>query len=161
MDTPKKVPIALYKQDQRIVVGEATISEDEGGISVSGIITDENFIKRILKPDLDHVSIDLGEPKTDHSLSFEELCKAVDGLYAYDSGCIDSGIHDEELKARVRKHFEDLYFDDELMFEVEALKVAVALNLTPEARQQGYTEEDAVLEIKWMRDLAQGRDYVR
>lgn len=33
----------------------------------------------------------------------EELFDALDGLFAYDTGCVDSGIHDEALRKRVKE----------------------------------------------------------
>ena len=36
----------------------------------------------------------------------KELFRALDGLYAYDEGLVDSGIHDEALRQRVREYLE-------------------------------------------------------
>ena len=36
-----------------------------------------------------------------------ELWESLDGLFSYDSGAIDSGIHDEELKDKVKKELQE------------------------------------------------------
>ena len=37
----------------------------------------------------------------------KELFRALDGLFAYDTGCVDSGIHDNVLREQVREYLEE------------------------------------------------------
>ena len=81
----------------------------------------------------------------------EELRKALDGLFAYDSGATDSGKHDEELRARCRKE----------LTERQALphawrgfisRLVRDLCLTDEAIEEGYGLYDALDFIEWLED---------
>jgi hypothetical protein len=82
----------------------------------------------------------------------EELREALDGLFAYDRGSVDSGIHDEALRARC-------------VAELEARKsvgaeewrrlLAVLVRdmwLSDKAIAQGYGTEDAVSFVEWLEE---------
>lgn len=74
----------------------------------------------------------------------KQLFEALEGLYAYDTGCTDSGIKDERLRAEVKR---ELQKDD-------AMK-----RLTQFARnmmQPPYTLEDCKAFIDW---LSEHMDY--
>ena len=86
-------------------------------------------------------------------MNFDKLCQAVDGLYAFDTGCVCSGIHDEDLKQEVHDHLLEIYQKDPKEFEIEITKVSFQLYLTPKSRSYGYAEEDAVEVCEWMREL--------
>ena len=86
-------------------------------------------------------------------MKFDKLCQAVEGLYAFDTGCVCSGIHDEDLKQEVYNHLLEIYQKDPKEFETEVTRVSFQLCLTPLARSLGYTEEDAVEISEWMNEL--------
>ncbi len=77
----------------------------------------------------------------------EELFDALDGLFAYDTGCTDSGIHDEALRARVKAALEK---------DLEGRPHSLAgPRLTKFARrylEEPYTLEDVASFIRWLAD---------
>lgn len=81
----------------------------------------------------------------------EELSDAIDALYAYDSGCTDSGTHDPRLKAKVR---EALTAPGGMR---RAWCVLVRLNLCEDSRSSGYGWEDLAEEARWCEELADQR----
>ena len=45
-------------------------------------------------------------------MDYETLRDSLDGLFAYDTGSTDSGIHDEALRERCKAHLQGLKDDD-------------------------------------------------
>ncbi len=102
-----------------------------------------------------------------------ELWDALDGLMAYDLGATDSGIHDEDLRARVKAEL--LRLDTEAEARARARRedgdhyaAEMGANLTlsrfvrermlsDDALAQGYSIEDVKEFIDW---LAIEMDYV-
>ena len=82
-------------------------------------------------------------------MTYEEFKDALDGLFAYDSGCTDSGIHDEGLRARCIQHFESLKPDEQRHL---LGKLTVDMWLSEEAMKQGYGAEDAKRFLEWVLD---------
>lgn len=75
----------------------------------------------------------------------DELIDALVGLYAYDTGCTDSGIHDVVLKAKCVKELETLPLPELTIMIREQW-------LTDEKLADGYTIEDVHLFITWLAD---------
>jgi hypothetical protein len=88
-------------------------------------------------------------PRQGGDVTHEELSDALDGLHAYDSGCTDSGIHDEALRARVKAHLATLD-DDKWRWTMS--RIVRDLYLSEEALEQGYGLEDVAGCIKWLAD---------
>ncbi len=79
-------------------------------------------------------------------MTYEEIKDALDGLYAYDLGSTDSGIHDAILKEKVRAHIQGL--DPR---EHKALIVRLCrYMLSDEVLEQGYTAEDLKGFLVWL-----------
>lgn len=76
----------------------------------------------------------------------EELRDAIDGLSAYDNGCVDSGIHDEALRARFHAHIGALAKDERRKVLSRVMR---DLFLTDEAIARGYGWEDAGALAAW------------
>jgi hypothetical protein len=74
-----------------------------------------------------------------------ELSDALDGLYAYDIGCVSSGIHDEMLRERVKAELKTV----DLLWLSHWVREQY---LSDEALKQGYRLEDVARFIKWLRD---------
>lgn len=75
-------------------------------------------------------------------MSDDDLFEALDGLFAYDTGCVDSGIRDERLRAAVRS-------------ELTANDAAGIRRLTEFAKrymEPPYTLEDVASFIRWLRE---------
>lgn len=81
-----------------------------------------------------------------------QLQDALDGLYAYDSGAVDSGIHDETLRERAKA---------ELIADADAAgpnaqvgprlsRIARDLFLSEDALRRGYGLEDIDSFIDWL-----------
>lgn len=77
------------------------------------------------------------------------LRKAIDGLYAYDRGAVDSGIRDERLRGEVQEHVASLPPDERRRVLSRSLR---DLHLTDEAIEQGYGWEDARSLADWFDD---------
>lgn len=75
----------------------------------------------------------------------EEYSAALDGLYAYDTGCVDSGIRDEVLR---RKVIAELKLEDSHNSRLS--RIIRELCLTDEAIAQGYGIEDCVSFVDWL-----------
>lgn len=82
-------------------------------------------------------------------MTYEELRDAIDGLSAYDSGAADSGIRDEELRGRAIGQLSSMP-DAEVNALLE--RVVNDLFLSPAARSQGYTQDDADALREWCKD---------
>lgn len=84
----------------------------------------------------------------------EELVRALDGLYAYDSGSGQTGIHDEELRTRcivaLKRHTETA--DGSRVFFSNLIR---DMWLTDDAIAQGYGIEDALQFVDWLDDRMQ------
>lgn len=74
---------------------------------------------------------------------------SVDGIRAYDEGCIDSGIHDECLRKEVRAHYESL---DHVARGKLILKALRRLAFGEEAAKAGYRIEDAQAILEFISD---------
>lgn len=83
----------------------------------------------------------------------EELARALGGLYAYDTGCVSSGIHDEELRARVK---EELAADEphNFLYPPRLSYIAREMFLSDEAIDLGYGMEDFIDFVKWLDDYS-------
>ncbi len=85
-------------------------------------------------------------------MSEAELRDALDGLFAYDTGAVDSGIHDENLRARciaeIHRHFEDDHDAGMLWLS----RLTRDMWLSDKALADGYTIEDVQEFIDWLDD---------
>lgn len=80
----------------------------------------------------------------------DELRDALDGLYAYDTGCVDSGIHDEALRARcVEELTARAGRPDHRLWEARLVR---DLFVSEEALANGYGLEDLVRFVQWLAD---------
>lgn len=79
--------------------------------------------------------------------SDEDLRDALDGLFAYDEGATDSGIHDELLKKRCRHELETRSED-----RIWITKLIRDMWMSDEALELGYGIEDALDFVNWLRD---------
>ena len=82
----------------------------------------------------------------------KELKEAADGLFAYDTGCTDSGIKDDHLKQKVIQLFRD---DEKKTGGRKKAWIARELFLTDEAIDEGYGLQDAVEFAHWLDGLMQ------
>lgn len=78
-----------------------------------------------------------------------DLSEAIDGLMAWDSGCVDSGIKDDLLKENVGNYLKSLSNKD---FRIEIGKLIRELYLTDEMLSQGYGPEDVKEFFTWLSD---------
>jgi len=87
-------------------------------------------------------------------MSDEELRAALDGLYAYDQGSKDSGIHDEALRARCIAHMRQWPVGEfELMPTAEVSRMVRDMWLSDEAIGQGYGIESAFGFTRWLCEM--------
>lgn len=80
-----------------------------------------------------------------------ELWEALDGLFAYDDGCTDSGIHDERLRDRCIRDLKDRR--DSLGTTAYAAWLAKFVRdrwLGDDAIDMGYGLEDIKSFIDWL-----------
>lgn len=80
----------------------------------------------------------------------EELRAALDGLFAYDSGCVDSGIHDEDLRERCLAELRRQTGRHEVMPRLLLSRMMRDMWLSEEALAQGYGIEDAMSFAEWV-----------
>lgn len=85
-------------------------------------------------------------------MSDDELKDALMGLFAYDTGSVDSGIHDEVLRERV---IGLLHKMDEEEFRLKMSRFVRDWFLTEEALAQRYGIEDVKDFIEWLGDWMQ------
>ncbi len=78
-----------------------------------------------------------------------KLYDSLDGLFAYDTGCVDSGIKDEVLRQEVLKTLNDLSED---RFRIVISEYIRDMFLSPKALKQGYGIEDVKSFINWLSD---------
>jgi hypothetical protein len=76
-----------------------------------------------------------------------KLFDSLDGLFAYDTGCTDSGIKDELLRNEVKNY---LYALDENEFRLTLSKFIREYFLIDEALEKGYGVEDVKSFIDWL-----------
>lgn len=79
----------------------------------------------------------------------EKLYDALDGLYAYDTGCVSSGIHDELLRQEVIDYLHSL---EEKELNQKLSLFIRAKFLTDEKIGQGYGIESVSQFISWLSD---------
>jgi hypothetical protein len=87
------------------------------------------------------------DPTTDNPLTEAELWDAMDGMHAYDTGCVDSGIRDEVLRHRVKVQMRGMPDDERRMMLARLFRDNY---LTDEAISQGYGLEDAADFWRWL-----------
>ena len=76
----------------------------------------------------------------------EVLFNYLDGMFAYDTGCVDSGIKDEVKRQEIIK-----MFHDDPRWAMNKLAIYVLTHfLSDEARQQGYGLEDVQSFFEWL-----------
>ena len=83
-------------------------------------------------------------------MTFDELKDACDGLFAYDTGCVSSGIHDPLLKENVRSTLTAL---DANEYRVTVSRLVREMWLSEGSIEQGYGYEDAQEFIQWITSL--------
>lgn len=82
-----------------------------------------------------------------------ELSDALDGLYAYDTGCRDSGIKDERLRSKVQvEFFTDPERTGSQLISVRMSRIVREMFLSEEALSQGYGLEDVAHFLRWLDD---------
>lgn len=83
----------------------------------------------------------------------KELREALDGLYAYDDGSVDSGIHDEALRQRCIEAIKAISVgESELVPRLWLSRLIRDMWLSEEALEQGYGIEDALSFLRWLED---------
>lgn len=78
----------------------------------------------------------------------EDIKDALDGLFAYDTGCVDSGIKDERLRARVIAELNKDWGSD--MYSKRLARIAREMFLTDEAIELGYGLQDLRQFLEWI-----------
>lgn len=78
-------------------------------------------------------------------MTTDELHAALDGLFAYEGCCVDSGIHDEALRARCVKELAALD-------RPGLARLVRDMWLTEESIGQGYGAEDVAEFLRWLDD---------
>lgn len=81
----------------------------------------------------------------------KELWQSLEGLFAYDTGSIGSGIHDPVLKRRCFDTLDAMTPDQHRLFISRNLRDAY---LSEEGLGQGYGYEDVAAFIRWLEDQA-------
>ena len=82
-------------------------------------------------------------------MTYEELREAVNGIYAYDTGCVSSGIRDERLREAIKSEIGVL---EGLEHRKLLARLVIDMHLSPEALEQGYGPEDAHALLCWFDD---------
>lgn len=89
----------------------------------------------------------------------EVFFDALDGLHAYDGGSIDSGIHDEELRAACKAKLEEIRLDGLEQYQRYSKKFSGMISrllfeacMSPEAIEQGYGYEDMCSFLEWLHE---------
>jgi hypothetical protein len=86
----------------------------------------------------------------------DELREALDGLSAYDLGCVDSGIHDEALRQRCiyelrhRRHAASENAEAEAAHRAWEAHTLRDMWLSDEAVAAGYGVEELLQFIDWL-----------
>lgn len=87
-------------------------------------------------------------------MSEQELREALDGLFAYDTGAVDSGIHDEALRQKCIAAIKALPLaPGELVPRLWLSRLVRDRYLSEEALAQGYGIEDvfSAMSNKWLK----------
>jgi len=79
----------------------------------------------------------------------DRLFNSLDGLYAYDTGCTDSGINDELLREKVKTYLDSLSEEE---FRVIMSTYIFEYFVGEEAIKNGYGIEDVASFIRWLND---------
>jgi hypothetical protein len=79
-----------------------------------------------------------------------KLRDALDGLYAYDQGSMDSGIRDENLRRRCIREMAERTGRGETCARVFLSRLVRDMWLSDAALEQGYGIEDAQSFICWL-----------
>jgi len=79
-------------------------------------------------------------------VTFDEINTALDGLHAYETGSVDSGIHDDALKEKVRTHIQSL---EPIHHKILVVRLC-NWRLSPEVLRQGYGPEDLKDFLVWL-----------
>lgn len=81
----------------------------------------------------------------------EELRDALDGIYAYDTGAVDSGIRDELLRARCIDHMRQWPLGaHEAVPRLEVSRLVREMWLSEEALAHGYGIEEVARFTMWL-----------
>lgn len=80
-------------------------------------------------------------------MTYEMLKDNLDGFFAYDTGCTDSGIKNDGLKEECRKYIMSIKPDERRHM---LARMVVDLYLNEEAVKSGYGIEDAQKFISWL-----------
>ena len=83
-------------------------------------------------------------------MTYDELKDTLDGFYAYDAGCLDSGIHDPKRKAQVVAYLLSLGTDER---RILLGRIGRDLYLSDQAIAEGCGLEDAALFYEWLQDI--------
>ena len=83
-------------------------------------------------------------------MSFDDFKNAVIGLFAYDTGCVDSGIHDPQLRAQCIAWLNALTEDQQRKVLSDLVRECF---LEPAALEKGYGWEDAGSFCEWLGEL--------
>lgn len=78
-----------------------------------------------------------------------KIAESMDGLYAYDTGSTDSGVHNEVLRASIKQELLDLPGDERRRVLV---MIVAALFVNDDSIEQGYGVEDIAHFIQWLDD---------
>jgi hypothetical protein len=82
----------------------------------------------------------------------QELRDALDGLFAYDTGAVDSGIHDEALRERCITELKSQIGAHEVAPRLFLSRMIRDMWLSEEALAQGYGIEDVMSFVVWLGD---------
>jgi hypothetical protein len=77
----------------------------------------------------------------------EVLFDTLDGFFAYDTGCVDSGIHDTRLKTKIKLYLHELPSNDFRLLMTEFIREYF---VSEEAVSKGYGIEDVKSFINWL-----------
>ena len=83
-------------------------------------------------------------------MNYDELKDALDGFYAYDVGCLDSGIHDPKRKTQVIAYLLSLGGDER---RILLSRIGRELYLSDQAIAEGCGLEDAESFYEWLQDI--------
>lgn len=79
----------------------------------------------------------------------DTLYDALDGLFAYDTGCVSSGIHDELLRQRVIAHLTALSDEERAATLGDFLRTTYTVESGFSEEDQGETAEEF---FEWLSD---------
>lgn len=80
-------------------------------------------------------------------MEYKELSYVLAGFYAFDTGSVDSGIHDEVLRKKVEDYLVGL---KPIEHKKLIAKIVWDLCLSDEAIEAGYGPEDAKSFLEWL-----------